>query len=257
MDPIRESVRQASFGAGAEVPIGWISEGMQRPPGFPDSWRALQYLENHDEVYARADLSARKPRIARLADASDPRSWWARSRSRVASGLLLCAPGIPMLFMGQEVLEDKNWSDDLRNARGTLVWWEGLESDRAMRDHLRFMRELLWLRRGLPALRGETLNVYHARNDSRVLAFHRWIPGVQDVVVVASFNESTYERYQLGFPLPGRWREAFNADFYDPAPNTGCAGNSGAVTADGGGQDGLDWSTSLVIPANGLLVFVR
>jgi 1,4-alpha-glucan branching enzyme len=32
----------------------------------------------------------------------DPRSWYARSRARVATGLLLTAPGVPMLFMGQE-----------------------------------------------------------------------------------------------------------------------------------------------------------
>ena len=42
---------------------------------------------------------------------AQPSSWYARSRSRVATGLLLMAPGIPLLFMGQEFLEDKPWSD--------------------------------------------------------------------------------------------------------------------------------------------------
>jgi 1,4-alpha-glucan branching enzyme len=45
-----------------------------------------------------------------LADGSNSRSWY--GRSRVANALLLTAPGIPMLFMGQEILEDKYWSDN-------------------------------------------------------------------------------------------------------------------------------------------------
>ena len=43
---------------------------------------------------------------------TNPRSWFGRSRARVATGIGLTAPGIPMLFMGQEFLEDKQWSDN-------------------------------------------------------------------------------------------------------------------------------------------------
>jgi hypothetical protein len=49
-------------------------------------------------------------------DATNARSWYARSRSRVATGLLLTAPGIPPLFMGKEFLEDKPWSDSDKTA---------------------------------------------------------------------------------------------------------------------------------------------
>jgi 1,4-alpha-glucan branching enzyme len=76
-------------------------------------------------------------------------------------------------------------------------------------------------------------------------------------VVVASLNDSTFERYRLGFPQPGTWREIFNSDFYDGLPNPGCAGNGGSIVATGAGQDGLEWSASIVIPANGILVFAR
>ncbi|WP_410971995.1 hypothetical protein, partial [Salmonella sp. SAL4445] len=67
--------------------------------GLRNRWRAVHAIENHDIVYA-----GREQRIAMLADGNNPRSWFARSRSRVALGLLLTAPGIPMLFMGQEIL---------------------------------------------------------------------------------------------------------------------------------------------------------
>jgi hypothetical protein len=80
----------------------------------------VQSIENHDHVYRGREL-----RIARLADAADSRSWYARSRARVATALLLTAPGIPMLFMGQEILEDKRWSDTPRFPPASLIWWDG------------------------------------------------------------------------------------------------------------------------------------
>lgn len=49
------------------------------------------------------------PRVARLADGSNSRSWYARSCARVATAVLMTAPGLPQLFMGQEFLEDKQW----------------------------------------------------------------------------------------------------------------------------------------------------
>jgi Alpha amylase, C-terminal all-beta domain len=55
-------------------------------------------------------------------------------------------------------------------------------------------------------------------NGSRVIAFHRWVPGAgYDVVVVASLNEYTFydQGYQLGFPVSGHWDEVFNSDIYE------------------------------------------
>jgi 1,4-alpha-glucan branching enzyme len=92
-----------------------------------------QCLENHDLTYAGHGNAAR---ILMLADSTDDRSWYARSRSRAATCLLLTAPGIPAIFMGEEFLEDKNWSDD-RGANG-LIWSQGLAAPNAsMRDFLR------------------------------------------------------------------------------------------------------------------------
>ena len=87
-----------------------------------------------------------------------------------------------------------------------------------MSDHHRFTRDLSWLRRNHPALRGEGINVFHVHNANRVIAFHRWLPGVgHDVVVIASLNESTFydHSYRVGFPIGGHWNEVFNSDVYD------------------------------------------
>ena len=186
-------------------------------------------LETHDEV-----LEGRVPRLARLADGNDPRSWYARSRSRVATGLLLTAPGTPMLFMGQEFLEDKPWSDDVYHHPHLRLHWAGVEppsgqiGDRHMIDFRRCVRELIHLRHRLPALRADGFRVFHVHDANRVLAFHRWVPGEgRDVVVVANLSEHTWLDYQLGLPRSGRWEEAFNSDVYDHWVNPWAQGNGG------------------------------
>src|SRR5262249_54271505 len=156
---------QAAMGQGSFVSLDAVRD--QLYPGYSTAWRPIQHLENHDVV--RVDnQSDRQPRIARLSDATNARSWYARSRARVATGLLLSAPGIPMLFMGQEFLEDKFWSDSPFYHKDTLIWWDGLASDKAMQDHLRFTRELIALRRRQPALRGDRVNVFHVHNENRI-----------------------------------------------------------------------------------------
>ena len=251
-DNVRGALGQAAGGAQAQVFLDSVRDALYQPPGFSALWKSVEYVENHDEV-----LAGRSPRIARLADGSNPRSWYARSRSRVATGLILTAPGIPLLFMGQEFLEDKPWSDSDPNL---LIYWDGVDkgTDQAMVNHLRFTRELIALRRHQPALRGEGINVFHVHNANRVIAFQRWVEGVgRDVVVVASLNESTFRGYALGFPGPGRWLEVFNSDVYDHWVNPIVAGNGTGIDANGGPMHGLPNSAGIVIPANGFVVFAR
>jgi 1,4-alpha-glucan branching enzyme len=248
---VRGAIQSALGGASAFVDMGAIAGAVENS-GLRDRWRAVQSVEDHDIVYRGKD-----DRIARLCDRSNPRSWYGRSRNRVATGLVLTAPGIPMLFMGQEFLEDKQWNDD--PSSGNQLWWEGLESgDKQMGDFLRFTRELIGLRRRQPALRGEGCRVIHSSNDNRVLVFQRWVEGVgRDVVVAASLNERTLYGYQVGFPSGGRWLEVFNSDVYENWVNPQVSGNGGAVEASGSALHGLPASAYLTIPANGILVFAR
>jgi 1,4-alpha-glucan branching enzyme len=160
-----------------------------------------------------------------------------------------------MLFMGQEFLEDKLWSDS-PGRTDRLIWWDGAEGDDPhMADFLRCTRDLIHLRRSLPALRADPIEVYHGDQANRVLAFQRWVPGAGgDVVVVASLNESTLVGYELGLPRGGRWRERLNSDAYDNFPNPWVAGNGGGVQAGGPPRHGFAQSARLTIPANGVLV---
>ena len=253
---VRSAVRQAAAGRSARVELDQVAAALRAPPGVP-GWSQVNAVEDHDIV--RWDYGAnapRAPRIPRLADSSDARSWYARSRSRVATGLLLTAPGIPMLFMGQEFLEDKPWHDDVKNWGQFLIWWDGLDGrDRAMSDHHRFTRELIALRRSQPALQGDRVNPYHVHNENRVLVFHRWLEGSgRDVVVAATLSEATWWGYSIGMPKSGPWREVFNSDVYDHWVNPAVAGNGGGIDASGPPMHGLPASASIVIPANGFVV---
>ena len=162
-----------------------------------------------------------------------------------------------MLFMGQEFLEDKQWSDNFEFHKDLLLYWAGLDrGEKQMLDHLRFTSELLLLRRQFPALRGQGFRVVHAHDGNRVLAFHRWVNGEgRDVIVV--IHLSTFNRfdYRLGFPHSGEWREIFNSDVYEDWVNPDVSGNGGRVLAETVPLHGYEFSAALVLPANSVLVF--
>jgi 1,4-alpha-glucan branching enzyme len=259
-DRLRAVIGQTTGGRHAPVNLDALRDALYLTYRDRDRWTVFQCIENHDLIDDNHTGNDRQPRVARLADPSNARSWYARSRAKVATGLLLTAPGVPMIFMGQEFLEDKPWTD-WQGKPELLIWWQGLEGqDKAMSDQHRCTRDLMWLRRKHPALRGEGLNVFHVHNDNRVIAFHRWLPDVgRDVVVVASLNEETFYNYsyRLGFPGGGHWHEVFNSDIYDQWFNPNTHGNPGGVSADGPAWDGLPTSAGITLPANSLLVFAR
>jgi 1,4-alpha-glucan branching enzyme len=252
-DTVRGLLAQAAGGESAELDLGAVADALYPPAGYDATWRLVQCLENHDVTYLGHDSAAR---VAMLADPVDRRSWYARSRSRAAAALLFAAPGIPALFMGQEILEDKLWSDDEKDHPGHLIWWEGLATDAVMADYLRFMQGLVALRRRELALSGEGVRVSRVNNFDRVIVVHRWVadggPG-EDIVAVVSFDERPKLGYGVGLPRSGRWVELFNSDYYDGVPNPAVVGNSGAVYAGDPPLDGFAQSARINIPANGAL----
>ena len=171
----------------------------------------------------------------------------------------LTAPGLPMLFMGQEFLEDKPWADDFVSHPDLLLYWAGLEQgDKQMLDHVRCISELLARRRKSPGLRGQGFRVVHVHDEQRVLAFHRWVPGEgHDAMVVVHLAPFHRFGYRIGFPGGGTWRELFNSDVYENWVNPGVAGNGGKVVTDPQPLHGFNDSAALTLPANSLLIFTR
>ena len=64
-----------------------------------DAFDRVIYSESHDEV------ANGKARVPQEISPNDPKGWYARKRSTLAAAMVFTAPGIPMLFQGQEFLE--------------------------------------------------------------------------------------------------------------------------------------------------------
>ena len=248
---LRDAVSAASSGGQARVNLEEVARNLWAP-NFLNAWRAVHYVESHDEVYRD-----RGQRIPRLADGGNARSWYARSRSRVVAAILLLAPGIPMIFMGQSFLEDKQWADDAGSHPNLLLWWDGLDlgKDAHMGRFHRFMEELVRLRRAEPALRSETLSVLHLHEENRILAFHRWLPEAgRDVVVVASLNDSIFPSYELPWPSRAGGAKSSTAMRTMSIRRMETAEASEQYEAP---RDGQPATARILIPSNAVLVFTR
>ena len=168
-----------------------------------DAVRRVIYTESHDEV---ANGHARVPEEIWPGQAG---SWFSRKRSTLGVALVFTAPGIPMIFQGQEFLEDKYFRDTVPLDWLKLNTYAGIHA--LYRDLIRLRRNWFNQTRGL---RGQHLNVHHVNNGDKVIGYHRWESGGpgDDVVVVANFANRSYESYTLGFPRAGQWRVRFNSD---------------------------------------------
>ena len=162
------------------------------------------YTESHDEV---ANGHARVPEEIWPGNAG---SWFSRKRSTLGAALVFTAPGIPMIFQGQEFLEDEYFRDSTPLDWTKLDTYGGINA--LYRDLIRLRRNWFNQTRGL---RGQHINVHHVNNTDKVIAFHRWENGGlgDDVVIVANFGNRSYESYSLGFPRAGYWRVRFNSDW--------------------------------------------
>ncbi|MDX1413678.1 MAG: alpha-amylase family glycosyl hydrolase [Candidatus Promineifilaceae bacterium] len=188
-----------------------------------DVFKRVIYTESHDEV---ANGKARVPEDI-APGAAD--SLYAKKRSVLGAALVFSAPGIPMIFQGQEFLES-GWFDD----HVPLDW----QKARIHGGMVKLYRDLIHLRRNCDGqtrgLTGQKVEIVHLDNERKTLAFRRWEfggPG-DDVVIVANFAH-TEQEINVPFPAEGLWRLRFNSDqaVYDPAFGDSSAADvvSGAV----------------------------
>ena len=202
-----------------------------------DAFQRVLYTESHDEDAA----SNGKARVPELIWPGHADSFFAQKRSTLGAALVFTAPGIPMIFMGQEFLESGAWSDAVALDWTKADRFSGIRM--LYRDLIRLRRNWFDTTRGLS---GHRVNVHHVNDADKVVAFHRWDAGGpgDDVVVLANFADRAYDGYRIGLPRGGLWRVRFNSDWhgYSPAftdhPSWDCE-------ADAGGADGMGFSGSI------------
>ena len=185
----------------------------------------VAYLESHDVV---GDLNS-GVRLATAIDPATPNSYLARKLSTLGAAVTFTAPGIPMLFQGQEMLENQAFNS------GLPVDWTKTNTYSGI---VRLYRDLIGARRNLdgstPGLEGDQFGLLTVDNLHKLIAYHRWSSSAsnQDATVIANFANTTNNNYSLPFPAAGTWYVHFNSDSTNYGPDYGNAGSS-KVTASG------------------------
>jgi len=225
-DPNMNAVRSALLGSGASI----------------SGRKAFNYFQLHDEAWP----SSGGQRLVRTIDTTAPHDdVYARGRMKLATGLLLTAPGVPAMLQGDEWLEDADFGVDAGNRIdwGKRTTYAGIYA---------YHQTLIALRRTLAPLRASS-SVYVSRVDEAAnwLAFRRFDGAGNSVMVVASFHNNPLT-VRVGLPVAGAWLERVNSQ--DPAYLGSGPVNSGALLAEPITADGFNQSLELQLPAMGLLV---
>ena len=209
-----------------------------------DAEQRVIYTESHDEV---ANGHARVPEEIWPGNAG---SWFSRKRSTLGAALVLTAPGIPMIFQGQEFLEDEYFRDSAPLDWGKLDSYPGINA--LYRDLIRLRRNWFNQTRGLLA---QHVNVHHVNNADKMIAFHRWENGGpgDDVMVVANFANRGYDSYALGFPRAGEWRVRFNSDWQGYSSDFGNQLGYDTLAGDGS-RDGMPFEANIGLGPYSVLI---
>lgn len=189
--------------------LGAVSKAIEHRYDL-DVFRRIIYTESHDEV---ANGRARVPEEIWPGKVD---SWFSKKRSTLGGALVLTSPGIPMIFEGQELLEDRWFQDKVP------IDWSRVEDEHGI---LGMYRDLIALRRNLSGvtrgLCGQNIHIYHFDDGIKIIAFHRWdkLGPSDSVIVVINMINQNCDGYTIGFPRAGLWKTRFNSDSYKYGPN--------------------------------------
>jgi 1,4-alpha-glucan branching enzyme len=175
-----------------------------------DAFKRVIYTESHDEI------ANGKSRVPEEIWPGNVDNWFSKKRSTLGAAIVLTSPGIPMIFQGQELLEDR-WFHD----KDPIDWSRVAEENGILgmyQDLIALRRNGSGLTRGLC---GQNIQISHANNETKIIAFHRFDQqGPKDsVVVVVNMSNHHRDGYVIGFPRAGLWKTRFNSDSYNYGQN--------------------------------------
>lgn len=201
-----------------------------------DPFARLLWIENHDTVGNGGK------RLPNRIDAGNGESVAARRRSMLGAVLLLTAPGVPMLFMGQESLAQGTFSSPA----------QVLPPATAAGDHMRaFYKDMVRLRRTLPGLSQPAIEIVHVNEPGKVVGYRRG-----DVMVVVNLRNKAYTRYDVGVPSAGPWKVALDTNRKAYGDDLG-DGQLGAIDAIAQAKDGKPYTLPLELGPYSAMVLTR
>jgi 1,4-alpha-glucan branching enzyme len=160
-------------------------------------------------------------------------------------------PGKKMLFMGGEIGQWWEWNHD------DSLQWHLLQYE-PHQGIQRMVRDLNQLYRSQPALHQVDFEwtgfqwIDFGDADNSVIAFVRRAKDGRDFIVcVCNFTPTPRERYRIGVPTGGWYRELLNSDAGVYGGSN--MGNGGGVHAEATPCHGQPWSVSLTLPPLSML----
>jgi 1,4-alpha-glucan branching enzyme len=219
-----------------------VSAAISHNYGGSSTTRVI-FTENHDQV-------APQNGGERLSQAICPGLtsdcvYYAEKRTTLGAAVLMTSPGVPMIFQGQEFVDDTPFP--FNQAQG-IDW----SKQSTFSGIVQMYKDLIQLRlngnRNTAGLTGDGLNVFHVNDGAKVIAYHRWSQGGpgDDVVVVANFSNVAFPSYIIGFPRSGAWKVRFNSDWSGYSSDFKDTPSNG-VTAASPSRDGLPYRGSVGI----------
>ncbi|WP_282116612.1 alpha-amylase family glycosyl hydrolase [Cellulophaga baltica] len=173
-----------------------------------DVFTRIVYTESHDEV------ANGKARVPEEIQPGDTESAFAKKRAILGIALTLTAPGIPMLFQGQEFIEDEYFQDT------EALDWSKFEKHKGIQ---KLVRDLICLRTGkhdrTSGLRDQGIQIVHFNNETKILAYIREDRDHKEpVLVILNFSTIDYQNYGIGLEQNADWKLRFNSSWngYDP-----------------------------------------
>ena len=172
--------------------------------------------------------------------------WQQLANVRALYAYMWAHPGKKLLFMGNEIAQEREWSHER-----SLDWHLLQDAQHAGVQAL--VRDLNHAYRATPALweRDDDATAFawlEANDaDANVVAFLRHgAPGTDPLVCVCNLSPVPREGYRVGFPQGGSWREVMNSDAYQYGGSG--AGNGSPVTVDGPEWHDQPASAALTLP---------
>jgi 1,4-alpha-glucan branching enzyme len=199
---------------------------------------------SHDEVvHGKRSLLGRMP--------GD--EWQRFANARAFLAYMWTHPGKKLLFMGSEIGNPWEWSNDLS------VPWQLLEYD-VHRKLQTLVRDLNALYRSEPALYEVDFHYtgfewvdFHDADNSVLSFIRRPAAGARFVVVCCNFTPVPREKYRFGVPEDGIYDEILNTDAAMYGGSN--AGNGGAVSSEPVPVHGRPHSIELTLPPLAVVVF--
>ncbi|MGH3322355.1 MAG: 1,4-alpha-glucan branching protein GlgB [Streptosporangiaceae bacterium] len=176
--------------------------------------------------------------------------WQRLATLRALYAYMWAHPGKQLLFMGGELAQEREWSEE------RSLDWELLDDGghRGVQDLVRDLNRCyrrtaaLWARDSDPS-GFAWIDADDAAGN--MLSFLRWGPDGSAIACVVNFAGMPHEGYRVGLPYAGTWQEVLNTDA--EAYGGSGVGNLGAVRAESVSWHGQPASVILRVPPLGAL----